>query len=62
MNWNEDLMSFVRPNIDHAFRRLLDTSVEKFMAEAAQTIKEELRDLNYVLRSNSLLLYSVLID
>jgi glutathione S-transferase len=51
MNWNEELMSSVRPVIDQAFRGLLDKSVEQFKAEAAQAIKEALRDLNHVLKS-----------
>jgi hypothetical protein len=53
MNWNEELMSSVRPGIDHAFRSLLDKSVDSFKAEAAQAIKEALRDLNHVLKSKS---------
>ncbi|KAH3960319.1 hypothetical protein HBH52_237480 [Parastagonospora nodorum] len=52
MNWNEELMSSVRPIIDQAFRSLLDKSVENFKAEAAQTIKEALRDLNHVLKND----------
>jgi hypothetical protein len=51
MNWNQDLMSSVQPTIDNAFRTLLDKSVGNFKAEAAQTIKEALRDLNHVLKS-----------
>jgi hypothetical protein len=50
MNWNEELMSSVRPIIDQAFRNLLDKSVENFKADAAQTIKEALRDLNHTLK------------
>lgn len=44
-------MSSVRPIIDQAFRSLIDKSVENFKAEAAQTIKEALRDLNHILKS-----------
>jgi hypothetical protein len=51
MNWNEELMSSVRPVIDQAFRSLLDKSVGHFKAETAQTIKDALRDLNHVLKS-----------
>jgi hypothetical protein len=56
MNWNEDLMSSVRPAIDQAFRSLLDTSVENFKANSAQTIKEALRNLNHVLKSKHFIL------
>jgi hypothetical protein len=60
MNWNEELMSSVRPVIDHAFRRLLDRSVENLKAEAAQTIKEALRDLDHILRSKFFFRHKVL--
>jgi hypothetical protein len=46
-------MSSVRPVIDQAFRRLLDNEVGIFKADAAQTIKEALRDLDHVLKSKS---------
>ncbi|KAH7083176.1 hypothetical protein BKA63DRAFT_584450 [Paraphoma chrysanthemicola] len=52
LNWNEELMSSVRPVIDQAFRSLLDTSCENFKAEAAQVIKEALRDLNHILKND----------
>jgi hypothetical protein len=53
LNWNEELLSSMRPVIDQAFRTLLDKSCENFKAEAAQAIKEALRDLNHVLKSKS---------
>ncbi|KAH7093109.1 hypothetical protein FB567DRAFT_609442 [Paraphoma chrysanthemicola] len=52
LNWNEELMSSVRPVIDQAFRSLLDRSCETFKAEAAQVIKEALRDLNHILKND----------
>lgn len=46
-------MASLGPVIDQAFRSLLDKSVDTFKAEAAQVIKEALRDLNHVLKSRS---------
>jgi hypothetical protein len=50
MNWNEELLSPLRPAIDQAFRTILDDSCETFKAEAAQTIKSTLSDLDNTLK------------
>ncbi|KAL6712302.1 hypothetical protein ACN47E_000179 [Coniothyrium glycines] len=50
MNWNEDLLSSIKPIIDAAFQRVIDDSLEKFKAESMQAIKEIIRDLDDILK------------
>lgn len=53
INWNEELISPVRPAIDQAFRAILDDSCETFKAEAAQMIKDALSALDKTLKGKS---------
>jgi len=50
MNWNEDLLSLVRPIIDAAFRTIIDKSVETFKAELSQASKDVMNDLDDTLK------------
>ncbi|KAJ4361430.1 hypothetical protein N0V95_001847 [Ascochyta clinopodiicola] len=52
MNWNEDLIDPIRPAIDKAFRTILDSSCDTFKAEAAQTLKNALSNLDNTLKSD----------
>jgi hypothetical protein len=51
MNWDEDLISPVKPAIDTAFRSIIDESCEIFKAEAAQASKEVIHNLDHTLKS-----------
>ncbi|KAF2130344.1 hypothetical protein P153DRAFT_375119 [Dothidotthia symphoricarpi CBS 119687] len=52
MNWNENLMSAVRPTIDVTFRTLIDENCDTFKAEAAQASKDTLRELDHMLKND----------
>ncbi|KAF2853205.1 hypothetical protein T440DRAFT_390747 [Plenodomus tracheiphilus IPT5] len=52
INLNEDLLSYIRPRIDQAFRVVLDTSCSIFKAEAAQAIKNTFVGLSRKLRDD----------
>lgn len=56
MNWNDELMSPMRPAIDEAFRVVLDHSCERFEAEAVQLIKDTLGSLDKSLSSKRMAL------
>jgi hypothetical protein len=51
MNWDEDLMKPVTPNIDTAFHAIIDGSCENFKAEASQAAKEVVDQLDHILKS-----------
>jgi hypothetical protein len=51
MNWNEDLMKPVIPDIDTAFHAIIDGACENFKAEAAQAAKEVVDELDHILKS-----------
>ncbi|KAF1833697.1 hypothetical protein BDW02DRAFT_598853 [Decorospora gaudefroyi] len=52
IDWNEDLLSPARAQMDIAFRVIIDEACEIFKAEAAQETKEVIRQLDYELKND----------